>query len=715
MSSVENREFSSKNGIRKNVPIKGLVASSVALVISSVAMAEDTTTRKDLEVIEVTAERRVTNLQETPTSIAVLGNEEIQDRNILQVSDALRTVAGAAINQTGKGAEIYIRGIGAGLDPQMGSPGVSLMLDGRYQGQSATVSSGLYDIHRIEVLRGPQGTLYGRNATAGSVNVLTNEPSEDTEFFGSLTLGNYNLMRFEGMANVPVSDDVAIRLAAVNEDRDGYLSNDLQDSDYYAGRAKLLWNISADTELLLTLDSMRNDSLVGSTAVYSARDDEYQDDPWWAPEAEGVAYGGYSNEKSDAYSVLFNHNLDFANLTVQLSHQDWSLDFNRYVYGSLGDQTSSDKQNTVEVRLASARNDGPLEWVTGLFYLDTKKTDLIYTASGGGNTTDYPDIQQRSVALFGEMKWHLSDALSVYAGVRTTKDEQENTGRVYSGLPEDDSDVAYFNDKEDWSNTDYRVGAQMQLNSSSMIYGQFATAYKAGGMYQGTAPNAFSPEYLNAYSVGSKNRFFDNKLQLNFELFHYDYEDFQVQEVGVINTSTEAGTAFGLVVYNAAEATIKGGEIEGIWLASDATQIDWAVSLMDGQFGDDFIVPSPFFGDQDYSNRDVAHTPSYNIRLAVQHVIEIGSGYANFRFESEFSDSYWLTASQWNDTKQQAFERFNLSVKYQPDSLHWSVNFFIKNLTDTDVKEAAFWTPGQPYHIQLSAPRTFGLSASYRY
>src|SRR5258706_10387942 len=233
----------------------GVTMTSVAAIAYSqtaVSPATPVASSNALQEIVVTAERRRKNLQNAPVSITAINADELAARNITTVDDALRTVPGVALQGNANGAGIYVRGIGSGQDQAFGSPAVNLNFDGIYQQQPNIPLSSMYDIERIEVLRGPQGTLYGRNATAGSINIITTNPSNQTEAAGSIGLGNYGLKRTEAMINVPMSDAVAVRASMVTERHDGYLRpSGYNDADNTGGRLKLVIKPNRDLSVLL--------------------------------------------------------------------------------------------------------------------------------------------------------------------------------------------------------------------------------------------------------------------------------------------------------------------------------------------------------------------------------------------------------------------------------------------------------------------------------
>ncbi len=199
-----------------------------------------------LEEIVITAERREESIQKTSISISTVSGDDITEQGLTNVEQILKNVPAVIIVGTARGAAVAIRGLGFDLPPQVGESATSMNFDGVYNFRSESGTYGYFDLSRVEVLRGPQGTLYGRNATGGVVNVISNSPSREFEAKGTLELGNYNLLRAEGAVNVPITDNLAARAAYVAINRDGFLSNGQNDAVGQAGRLKTLYKPNDD-------------------------------------------------------------------------------------------------------------------------------------------------------------------------------------------------------------------------------------------------------------------------------------------------------------------------------------------------------------------------------------------------------------------------------------------------------------------------------------
>lgn len=268
--------------------------------------------------VVVTAQRRKENLQNAPLSVAVIGGEELAARNVTAIDDALRGIPGVALQGNANGAAIYIRGIGSGQDQATGGPAVNLNVDGLYQHQPNIPLSALYDIERVEVLRGPQGTLYGRNATAGSINIITANPTNRSEAAGSIGIGNFGLLHTEAMVNAPISDTVAVRASMVSARRTGYIHpSGYDDADTIGGRIKALFTPNKDVRLTLGSEYLSIGG-VGPGAVDPLA--THPDDAWKSSAPTGVI-----DIKAWRLYGQLDWNLGFATLTVLPAHKNFPI------------------------------------------------------------------------------------------------------------------------------------------------------------------------------------------------------------------------------------------------------------------------------------------------------------------------------------------------------------------------------------------------------
>ncbi|RZM33325.1 MAG: hypothetical protein EOP67_22990, partial [Sphingomonas sp.] len=414
-----------------------LTATMLAAAASSASNAQQTSATQDavaaqvstdetgdtgIKDIVVTAQRRSESLQRAAVSVTAINGEALQDQAKTTVDSALRDVPSVQIQGNANGAQVYVRGVGSNADSQLGDPAVNLNLDGVYQQETEVPTAVIYDVDRIEVLRGPQGTLYGRNATAGAVNIITADPTLDALHLGAgFQLSNYGGFRSEAMVNMPVSDTFGLRGAFVAETHDGYLSNGNNDANTVAARLKALYKPNDRFRILLAGDYLHiNDNDVGSVeAPLSARNDPYDSDK----------VTGYRN--IDAWNVRaqVDYDLDWTTLSLLAAHNDYDKDeANQLLLPSAVSVHREGRQDSVELRATSASG-SPIKWVAGLFYLHDLEVRQVVDSpidavAAPASDPELRDARTNSYAAFANVTVPLAAGLRATGGLRYTHDDK---------------------------------------------------------------------------------------------------------------------------------------------------------------------------------------------------------------------------------------------------------------------------------------------------
>ena len=723
-----------------------------------------------LEEIVVTAEKRTTDLQKTPISITTLTGDELRKSGEVQLNEALRNVPGLQIQSSAQGGTMYIRGIGSNGDSNEVDLAVSVTIDGAYSGRSETLSSGLYDVGQIEVLRGPQGTIYGRNSTAGAVTINSANPDLTGGFGGNVNaqIGNYSLYHLDAALNAPINDVFGLRFAGMREKRDGYFSNNGRAVDAVGGRAKVLYEPSADTRMLLTVDYSRrkgNDlTTVGVTGTPTKVTFE-NNDPWYVktsnPDTEVTYPANIIDHKFTTITGQLDFNLGWAKLTaIPTYSNNYRSTYSSLISGveagvSLLDGNrgeNKEKQYTGEVRLASI-DTATIQWVAGLYYLNTNNASVNALEGSTGTTSDmstgldlYTNNQEgakptTSSAAFGAITYPLMDTLRLLAGARYTRDVKSRAYEITSVLEGDDSasydgtdpdtydplgnPSGYFTtgriqNDADFSKTTYRVGLEYDVAADSMLYTTVSTGYKAGGFNRGFPTIAYEPEDLVSYELGSKNRFLDNTLQINGAAYYYVYNNFQVVHTESVPraipiTYVPIGVEYyqdtGGQVANADGATVLGFEVQADWLATDNDRIRFNATLSRSKLGD--FDPDLYEADLvAASGEQMSNAPNFTASPSYEHSWTVGNGRLSARLQTKYSTSYWTDtrarnrAGAWQD----AYWRSDAYLTYDADA-NWTVSLWAKNLEN----EAQITQAFPRNRVFVTDPRTFGvnLSASF--
>jgi len=663
----------------------------------------------DLGTIIVTAQRRAQDVQATPIAITVLDGTDLQTRAVTGTEEFLRDLPGVEIRKSPAGASVYVRGIATQQGGGELDPGISFSIDGVYHPFMESSFAAFSDLERVEVLKGPQGTLYGRNAIAGAVNVITRSPRiGDRSGFAQVTVGDYGARGLTAATNIPLGDRLALRVSGDYQNRDGYLNDGSEDQNVWAGRAKLLWEATDALRIELRGDHTEYDMLGYAPVYYPFRDDPYTQFP--TPEEPSQA--GFVN----GFSMQADLDLGFGTLTYIPGYKHKK---NRNATDGGGTFIRSyvfDDQWTHELRLASNETT-PLSWIVGAYYYrGVNDTGLSFF------TTIDQHVVTTSYAAFGQTTYSVTDRLRLTGGLRFTRDEKTEDGLNTLGgmLVSEIHDINWT-----WDNWTWRADAEFDVTPDSMLYGSVSTGFKAGGTSLVAGPAAvFDPEKLTAYEVGWKNRLFDRALVMNVSAYYYDYSNYQASFVA---PNPAFGGASVRRIANAGNAKIKGAELELGWLPTPQDNLRATVAWIDGTFGR-YIVPTPdpaVFND--YSGSKLGAVP-WAVTASYSHDFLLrDDARLTPQLAARFNSTAWRDARQYatvgpwgpagtyaNPVAQQDdFVKldFYLNLAWQDDKYRLSA--FVKNLTDEVVFTGATLNAVTGVgNASLEPPRTFGATFS---
>ncbi|NLD38250.1 MAG: TonB-dependent receptor [Desulfatiglans sp.] len=521
-----------------------------------------------LEEITVTAEKREAELQKVPIDITVLRPEEMDRSGVYSIYDLKKVIPDLdTATQTGNQVMVSIRGVGGAADTlwnPIHETTTAIHIDGIQLTRANGFDNMFYDLQRVEVLKGPQGTLYGRGSTAGSMNMLTQKPIIG-EFGGNFTFeeGNYDLRRSEAAINIPVMDKLAFRLSGRWIRKGGYSDAGDGSSEARSGRLSMTWEPTDKDTITMTFDMGKSDSNgYGNSGSYFATYGGVRIVPvspwttdyttvlelpyktrWYKNDA--LRNGGVFND-SYGYMAQWERELPFAYGVALYGHRDMEEEL-AYMYGyamlspfapdltqptpglitDVGLYTrepylyshsiSKGKTDSLEVRLLSKETitkGDKYEWVVGAMAQDDE-TDEVNDL--GANY--WVNIKTKSYGLYAQAAYELYDKLNLSVGYRRAMDEKEYNGD-YIVTPE--VDVPYR--KVDWDENVYKINLNWFVTDNSMTYVQYSKGYKTGNFNYGGKVSP--PEFMDSYEVGFKSRFLDNKLQVNGTAYYYDYKNY---------------------------------------------------------------------------------------------------------------------------------------------------------------------------------------------
>lgn len=533
------------NKITLGLVIAGGLFHSQAFAQQAPAAAEE---EPEYEQIMVTANRTATAAEKTPVALSVLGTQQLRDQGITNPTQLAETVPNVSIDRT-NGLQITIRGVTSTDNTEKGDPSAAFMLDGIYIARPQAQEVSFFDIDRVEVLRGPQGTLYGRNTTAGLVNVISAKPHEFFEASADMTLGNYNTRQFTGIVNMPVNDSVSFRAAVNIDQRDNYVEYEAFDgteavdiSDFKDNRSirlSGLFNFTEDMTLLVRGDySQMKGNNMASVPVHNFFETPFTD-PSTTENGEGVSpvyvNRGTDNQQTLAAGYFPDVYADNSTWGV-MGDFTWLLN-DALTFNYLGSYREFDRDEMLPLLLggdAASKTDywvdGPFsgtyeqqshefriaynsdKWLAqaGLYYFEEQsgiRLDIIGlinpTPGEDGYIFGFPQNPTKadSLGFFSQATYNVSDDLRLTAGIRTTKDQKsragatifhKNLGEELNFQASDDNplpDSLNYADRE-YSKTTWKLGVDYDISDATMLYGSIATGYKAGGFNDGCVEGA---------------------------------------------------------------------------------------------------------------------------------------------------------------------------------------------------------------------------------
>lgn len=711
---------------------------------SSVGAQENDAYEFTLEEITVTAEKREENVQKTAISITAVAGTEIQEKAYSTLDSILKDIAAVQVQGYKRGGQVFIRGIGTNVDANTTDPSVAVMTDGVYNHRPEKSLSYMYDMERLEVLRGPQGTMYGRNAIGGVVNLVTRSPSDQVEILGNLQIGDFNLKHYDGALNIPISEKISTRLAFLRETRDGYISNGGNNADMFSFRGKLLYK---PTEKLsfLTIVEYNHDKSSGSSLVpvpgsagnlpdMDWVDSSIAEEGWVVPEGSDVwtndEYHPAGSQDSiyKTYTIQTDLDLGWSLLTVAPSYVKNDRLFRSNLMDGIatGNEYNSnigiDKQFFGEARMTSPATSS-IKWIIGYYWLDSKFSQGLTTDTGlstsreGWNSATYKRPMNTN-AFFGQLTYPLSEKFRMTGGIRHSVDDR-SLDYIYYYV--EDSQVTWDSGRlhydEAIKSTTYKAGIEYDLSEDSMLYTQVSTGFKAGGLNLTIPPTRFEPEELVAYEIGSKNRFLSNLLQVNLELYYYDYNNFQVEASGSTATIAATGATMSyMAILNADKGTIKGGEMELEYLISQNDTVKASLAYMDAVYGDVSLPANSMAGTTEpyfLGGTRMSNSPEWVSTLGYERSWILPEGASiKANFNTRFSSGYYTTvekylAGSWQDS----YHRSDANVNYYTADGKWTVGVWCKNIEN---HAQTTWTMPM-YRRMITNPRTTGITISFRY
>jgi iron complex outermembrane receptor protein len=743
--------------------MKTFTASWLSLGLAALplatAMAQE---QAQLDEITVTAQKREQSVQDTPIAVTVLTGETLVKLGVESGNDVAQYTPGLAIapvQGVGNVPNISIRGVGLNDFRDFNESPSAVYVDEVYKGALAGLDFALYDLDRVEVLKGPQGTLFGRNATGGLVSYITARPTDTLEGYARLSGGSFGDVKAEFAISGPLSDSVSGRLAAIYHKNDGVRHNvnpdgkDGDQIDLAAARGQLDFKLADSGSLLLTAEAGRNDNAGGNPYRYAPALRDANGDlvvPTEIDQANRDNVVGTSDLNDINVNAGLKTDTDFKSGTARLTwdfggvdlvsitnyqdfnkHQIQDCDSTPYMYapdfslvpGNLcvTDYTTKVKQFSQELRLQGEID--KLLWNAGLYYFDLSNKGTqslsgqvasLLLAPGTLSTTTTFDTTTTSLAAFGQLEYRITDDVALIGGLRYSDDQTDMTQVFLLTVPADilglPDGIAFPKETQKKKNTSYTAKVTWDVSDATMVYAGIANSFKGGTFNSGFGPFTFindpslysvKPEDLTSFEVGFKSESSDRRNRFSGAAFYYDYKDMQAFQF--VNLTQ--------LLFNA-DATVKGAELEWTGLPTDALEISAGLSYLDTNVKN--IADSAGV----VKDREMVLAPKFSLNAMGRYTWGLSGGSAlAAQVDGNYNTSVYFDNINAPGTKQGSVALFNARLSWNSAGDRYEVAAYVKNLTDEVPLNYAFDLSSDLGYVQQSyhPPRTYGVSVGMKF
>ena len=791
-----------------------LASTSVLAIIAVPAFAQTTPAASTdntvgIADIIVTAQRTSESAQKAPLAIAVIKPEDLARVNVTRAEDLSRLVpALVATSSGGVNTTFFLRGVGNTTVNSYSDPAISFNYDGVVIGRPNSTQGFFFDLQRVEVLKGPQGTLYGRNATGGAINVIPKRPEigkTGGEFQASY--GNYNAYQSQGAFNVAIGDKGAFRLSGFSTSHDGYLSDGTGDQKQYSVRGQLLVELTPNLTTRVAGDVTHQGGIGAGSFIYgtfafntAAAAYLFTPTPQLGPtvgvhdprseafvQTRFIAQAGKNSEATGSFPSLdatawgftteTNWTTDAGTLTVQAAYREstiHSLSTTSNFKGFFQDEKNN--QVTVEARFAGKIGTA-VDYLVGAFFFD----EDINSKAAINQITSLPIQNYRtgtkSKAAFGRLALHATDTLTFTAAGRYTDDLKRMNGLsdVYTfncgnpnappqdlcptapllpllrsaadvrafyaarGIPVGNNGVQppailnqarilntqiQIDSKLATKKFTYRLAADLEVTPSNLLYASYETGYHGGGFNFGRGLETYNPETISAYTIGSKNRFFGNRVQLNIEAFYWKYRDQQIAQFGT-DFSTPPISVF--YTSNIGRSTIKGVDVDLEIAATPTTRLSGSVQYLKTRY-DSYTVtasilgPVPNFATNfctitrttintiDCSGAPALYSPKWSFNAGVEQTVNLDGFKLVAAASTRYRGDFFAATSYQPWVISRAGFQTDASLTLAPETNRWFVTAYINNVENTRrISQSNVNATLGTQSAIASAPRTYGL------
>ena len=720
-----------------------LVVSWLIGVSSAWSGEEDAAATSALQEVVVTAQRSKSALQTTPLAVTALSGAALKALNVTDLDSLALVVPGVSFGDELGEAHIAIRGIGSDAVNPGADPRVAYYQDGIYIGRPTAQLGGIFDLERVEVLKGPQGTLYGRNATGGAISVISRGPTPEVNGYADLSYGNYNTVDFDGAIGGPIAENVSGRIAIQTKFHDGYGTNittrsDIDNQATGSVRASLRWDPLASFSFLTIAEYHKENDRNGGLHFFGSANP--------AIPIAGLVLGGVGPSDSrdiasardpfarvETYGIteIVTGTFDWAILKSYTSWRHSNATFGTNPTGTslpitYGTSIENGHQVSEELQLSGDRE--RLHWLAGtLFFYEYVNDSIAFPFNlllfGGPNQIQQGYLvagQQRdkSAAPYLRLTYDITDRASLILGARYSYEKkvvdqtsQFDLTRPYSpsnpvipspGFPNTES--------KDYHQTTPTATFDYKLTPDVFLFATYTEGFKSGGFNLGIPQAPYEPEKIKEYELGIKSKELDGRMQINVDAFYYDYSNLQVTVIRGTNA----------IIENAATAALYGADIDFAILPISTLKIDGSIDLLHSEYKNYSSANPAFPGEPpiSLSGKQLTQAPKYSGRLGAEYAWPLDAGHLKLRGDYAYTSRTYFTPFNEPAVSQGRHSLTNATLNFTSVSGGWHAGLYVNNLSNSKVIAQDYVASelfGGPVIGVLTPPRTYGVRFGFAF
>jgi len=682
---------------------KKIIARDIAAISAAVLLAPVSYAQSDfvLEEVVVTAQKRTESVQDVPIAISAVSEAVLIKTGVNNVTALIPMVPGLTGSSEGVATNTWaIRGISTNDWSTGSEPSVGVFFDDAYIGRNSLATGAFFDISSVEVVKGPQGTLFGRNSSVGAISITSNKPGDETSFLLGLKAGNEGQEEYDLMANLAISDQFALRAAYYGSRLEGIWDDVVQGEEGYTDtdsfRVMARWNPTETLEALLTYSYSELDS--NMNGIYNPALSIVEPGEEFPDKIARSQKNREENETDGINLRLTWHLNDSLTLTSITDARSYDYNYAQDLDGTADDaaidaalggvtggvslefQTNPNEQDSISQEFRLNGSTDNLDWFVGASYFNEDVDEGTYlklhdTEFGIGLLAEdviKTEGETESLGIYGDVTWSVNESWSVTGGVRWSQDEKDWCTQSWAGLGlSGGTTPGQLCDDDKWSETTPRLVVDYTFNEDVMLFASVSRGYKGGGFnpgaidttgdFMGDTVASFDPETNTAYELGLKSTLLDGRMRLNGSVYYNDYEDLQVATANIS----------GIVIENAAAAETKGLELEVNYMPLPGLTLTANYAYLDAEFTE---------GELD--GNDLAYAPENTYSVSADYELDVSVGTVGLFGMYNWQDDFYFDGA--NILSEDNYGLLSARLTFTPVSENWDLSLAGDNLTDED-------------------------------